>query len=96
MLDLVNPSIANYPVGITFKYMNKCIQSNDRNRLCTYYKSTKYIYFDSAPGSIPNINSLFGLLTFFPTIVSASSSEHTVSAAISLAINDILKIRYYG
>ena len=54
--------------------MNKCIQSNDRNRLCTYYKSTKYIYFDPTPGSIPTLNTNYGSLTFLPTIVSATSS----------------------
>ncbi len=71
ILSLKNPNQATYPVGITFKLTNTCVQS-DFNRICTYYKSTKYLTFNTLPGSFPTVNPSYGTLQFNPNIVSAS------------------------
>lgn len=42
ILNILNPSIASYPIGITVKLMNIC-DNTDQNRFCSYYRSTKYI-----------------------------------------------------
>ncbi len=93
-MSLKNPNRAGYPIGVTFKLANVCYQS-DQNRLCTYYKSTKYIYFQTTP-SIPTIISNFGFMAFNPNYVSATPSQHTLTAGVGLAIGDFVKIVYYN
>lgn len=88
-----NPARANYPIGITFKLSSVCYQQ-DINRLCNYYKSTKYMNFKTA-AAVPATTNNFGTLTFNPNIVSATNSKHTVGAPMALAIGDFVKIVYY-
>lgn len=73
ILNILNPSMANYPVGITVKLMRIC-DNTDQSNLCTYYRSTKYIYFTTTPGSIPGVSSSYGSLTFNPNRVSATNT----------------------
>jgi hypothetical protein len=85
---LQNPSVSSYPVGVTFKLSSSCY-SLDQNNPCTYYKSTKYLTFNSV--SIPpSTTSSFGSLTFSPNIISATNAQHTISASISLAVGDFV------
>jgi hypothetical protein len=93
ILSLRNPSRASYPIGVTFKLNRVCYQQ-DINRLCNFYKSTKYMYFKVA-ASVPITNVNYGSLSFLPNIVSATNSKHTFSAAHALAIGDFVKIVYY-
>jgi len=89
----MNPNRANYPIGVTFKLANICYQS-DQNRLCPYYKSTKYVYFKSA-AVVPTTATNFGTLSFNPSLVSATNSKHTLTATVALAVGDFVKIVYY-
>jgi hypothetical protein len=93
ILNLQNPAETNYPIAVTFKLMSLC-ENNDQNNPCTYYRSTVYKYFTSAP-SVPSVNSYVGSLTFNPNLVSATSTQHTFSASYSIDAGDILKIIYY-
>lgn len=95
ILSLQNPVRSLYPIGVTFKLANTCIQSNDINRLCPYYKSIKYLTFQAAQ-AVPGVSSSYGSLTFSPNIISYVGSKHTVSAPISIVTGDIIKIIYYG
>lgn len=70
-----------------------CYQS-DQNRLCPYYKSTKYIYFKAAVVP-PTTTNNFGTLTFSPNVISATNTQHTLSANVGLAVGDFVKIVYY-
>jgi len=93
ILSLTNPIRDTYPIGVTLKLAQVCYQQ-DQNRLCSYYKSTKYISFK--PSVVPpSTVSSFGSLSFNPNIVSATSSKHTVSAGVSLAVGDFVKLIYY-
>ena len=42
VLNIKNPTLQNYPIGISGKLLNTC-ENGDLNNLCTYYSSTKYI-----------------------------------------------------
>ena len=93
ILSLTNPIRDSYPIGVTLKLAHVCYQQ-DQNRLCSYYKSTKYVYFQ--PAVVPPITlTSYGSLTFNPNIVSATSSKHTISASVSLAVGDFVKLIYY-
>ena len=95
ILSLQNPAHSLYPIGVTFKLANTCIQSNDFNRLCPYYKSIKYLTFQAAQ-VVPAVSSSYGTLTFSPNIISYVGSQHTVSGSNSISAGDILKIVYYS
>jgi hypothetical protein len=94
VLSIKNPSQATYPVGITLKLASVC-SFGDFNNLCSYYKSVKYLTFAATPGSIPSTGTNYGSLAFSPNIVSATNSNHTLSAGVSLAVGDLLKVIYY-
>lgn len=89
-----NPARESYPIGITFKMANICYQS-DQNRLCPYYKSTKYIYFKTSVLTPATVNN-WGSLTFSPNVISATNTQHTLSASVNLAVGDFVKIVYYS
>lgn len=72
VLNLKNPAKDNYPIGITAKLMNLCV-AEDINNPCTYYKSTKYIEFDSTPADIPD-KKVNGSLTFSQNLVSLTNT----------------------
>ena len=93
-IDQSGSARLEFPDGAV-KLANNCYRG-DHNRLCPYYKSTKYLEFDSAPGSIVGVSSNYGSLTFSPNLVSATNSAHTASASITLAIGDYVKIVYYS
>lgn len=93
VLSLQNPSVSSYPIGITFKLASTCY-SKDQNNLCTYYKSTKYMTFNSV-NNPPGITGSYGSLSFNPNIISATNTQHTISANIALAIGDYVKLIYY-
>jgi hypothetical protein len=93
ILNIVNPSVSNYPAGVVFKLANTCSQL-DMNNLCAYYKSVSYMTFNTAPGGVGTTTT--GSLTFNPTIVSATNTEHTLSASYSVAAGDWLKVSYYS
>lgn len=64
------------------------------NNPCTYYKSVTYLYFN-ANSIPPGVSTTYGSLTFSPNTISAVNTKHTVSAGISLAAGDFVKIIYY-
>lgn len=70
--------------------MNLC-ENDDINNPCTFYKSTYYLEFNSAP-SIPNVGSSVGSLGFNPNIVSATNAQHTYSAGYQIDVGDYIKI----
>ena len=93
ILSLTNPNRSSYSIGVKLKLAQVCYQQ-DQNRLCSYYKSTQYLSFK--PSVVPPSNvSSFGSLTFNPSIVSATNSKHTITASVSLAIGDFVKLIYY-
>ncbi len=93
ILDILNAAVANYPISIVFKLATPC-SSNDRNNLCAYYKSVTYLTFNSNPG-IPGYGTT-GTLTFNPSLVSATNTQHTISAGYALQSGDFLKLSYYS
>ena len=93
ILSLKNPARASYPIGITLKISNVCYQSDQKN-MCSYYKSTKYMYFKTA-AVVPATTVDFGTLSFLPNIVSATNSRHTLTASVGIAVGDFIKIVYY-
>lgn len=94
ILSIQNPSVSSYPIGITIKLASSCY-SLDQNNPCTYYKSTKYITFNPS-NTPPSISGSYGSLSFNPNIISATNTQHIVSASISLAVGDFVKIVYYN
>jgi len=92
IIDILNPALNNYPIGINFKVANNC-SSLDTNNLCTYYKSMYYMTFNTVP-FVPGFGST-GSLSFNPTRVSANNTVHTVSAGYSLVSGDFVKLTYY-
>lgn len=92
VLNILNPTETSYPIGITIKMMDKCYNA-DQNNLCTYYKSTDYIEFNTAT-SIPGLGTTGGL-SFSPNRVSAINAAHTVSASYTVNSGDYVKIVYY-
>lgn len=94
ILNILNPSVASYPIGITVKLMTIC-DNTDQNRLCSYYKSTKYIYFVSPPGSITGVCSSCGNLACSPNVVSATNTQHTFTGSYTVSSGDYLRIVYY-
>lgn len=94
ILNVLNPSISAYPIGITVKLMNICDRT-DQNNLCTYYKSTKYIYFATLSTSIPSLYSSYGSLSFSPNVVSATNAVHTFTGSYTVSSGDYLRIVYY-
>lgn len=93
IIDLVNPSLASYPMGVLFKLASAC-SSSDINNLCTYYKSSTYLTFNNNPGT-PGAGTT-GSLTFNPTRVSANNTAHTVSAGYALVSGDFIRLYYYS
>lgn len=93
-MNLVNPSLANYPIGIVFKLANSCSNLDSIN-LCAYYKSVMYLTFVAAV-SEGGYSSGIGSLIFNPTRVSANNTLHTISANYALSTGDFLKIKYYA
>jgi hypothetical protein len=51
IFNLLNPSLANYPMSVVFKMATPC-SSSDSNNLCAYYKSSTYLTFNNIP-SVP-------------------------------------------
>ena len=94
ILNIDNPGVAGYPIGITVKLMTIC-DNTDQSNLCTYYRSTKYIYFTNPPGFIPGVSSSYGSLTFNPNRVSATNTQHTFTGAYTVNSGDYLRIIYY-
>ena len=92
-MSLTNPNRSSYSIGVKLKLAQVCYQQ-DQNRLCSYYKSTQYLSFKSAVTPPATVSS-FGSLTFNPNIVSATSSKHTITAPVSLAVGDFVKLIYY-
>lgn len=93
ILNIVNPTERDYPIGIVFKLSNTCSWS-DTNNLCAYYKSVTYRTFSIAPAAVGTTTT--GSLTFNPSRVSASNTVHTVSAGYDLSVGDWVKIIYYS
>lgn len=94
VLNILNPSVSSYPIGITVKLMNICDRT-DQNNLCTYYKSTKYIYFTTLSTSIPSLYTSYGSLAFAPNVVSAINAVHTFTGSYTVNSGDYLRIVYY-
>ena len=92
IFNILNPALANYPMGVTFKLATPC-SSQDSNNLCAYYKSVSYLTFPSYPG-YPGYGYT-GSLSFNPTRVSATNTLHTISAGYALQNNDFVKVTYY-
>lgn len=95
ILNILNPSVSNYPIGITVKLMKIC-DSTDQTNLCTYYKSTKYITFVTLGVSVPSLNTLYGTLSFNPNRVSATNAAHTFTGSYTVSTGDYLRIVYYS
>ena len=93
ILGITNAAVHSYPVGVTFKLANTCSQS-DRNNLCAYYKSVTYMNFNPTPGGPGTYTT--GSLSFNPNLVSATNTEHTLSASYSVANDDWIKVNYYS
>jgi len=93
IINILNPPIANYPIGIVLKLANSC-NSQDTNNLCSYYKSSTYLTFNTAP-SVPNPYLASNQLTFNPTRVSATNTVHTISSPYSLSVGDFVTLTYY-
>ena len=93
ILGITNPSVSSYPAGVIFKLANTCSNS-DQNNLCAYYKSVTYMTFNSAPSSVSTGTT--GSLSFNPNLVSATNTEHTLSAGYSMSAGDWLKVVYYS
>ena len=93
ILNIVNPIVHSYPIGLVFKLANTCSYS-DMNNLCAYYKSVTYMTFNSYT-SIPNVGDT-GSLTFNPTRISATNAQHTVSTSYSVSSGDWIKLIYYS
>ena len=94
ILNILNPSVANYQIGIMVKLMNIC-DSTDQNNLCMYYKTTRYITFNTLVTSIPTLNTPYGNLAFNPNIVSAVNAQHTFTGSYTVNNGDYLRIVYY-
>jgi hypothetical protein len=92
IFNILNPSVANYPISVVFKLATPC-SSADSNNLCAYYKSVTYLSFGNNPGT-PGW-SYFGSLTFNPPLVSATNTQHTVSGPYTLLSGDYVKLLYY-
>lgn len=45
---------------------------------------------------MPALNTNFGSMSFNPNYVSATPSQHTISAGVALAVGDYVKIVYYS
>lgn len=93
ILNILNPSVSNYPIAITVKLQQIC-ESTDQNNLCTYYKSIKYLYF-STSASVPALNTPYGSLSFNPNRVSATNTQHTFTGSYTVNSGDYLRIIYY-
>lgn len=93
ILNIVNPTLRDYPIGVVFKLGNTCSWS-DTNNLCAYYKSVTYLTFNVAPSAVGTTTT--GSLTFNPNRVSAPNTVHTISAGYGLSSGDWLKIIYYS
>jgi hypothetical protein len=74
--------------------MNIC-DSTDQNNLCMYYKTTRYITFNTLVTSIPTLNTPYGNLAFNPNIVSAVNAQHTFTGSYTVNNGDYLRIVYY-
>lgn len=70
-------------------------ESTDQNNLCTYYKSIKYLTFNTLVGSEPNVNSPYGSLSFNPNRVSATNTLHTFTGSYTVNTGDYVRIVYY-
>lgn len=93
ILGITNAAISNYPIGMVFKLANTCSWSDQIN-LCAYYKSVTYLTFQTTPSSVGTGTT--GSLTFNPSRVSATNTEHTLSAGYALSSGDWLKVNYYS
>lgn len=94
ILNILNPSVPNYPIGITVKLMGIC-DNTDQNNLCTFYRSTKYITFNTLSTAIPGLNTPYGSLTFNPNRVSATNTQHIFTGSYTVNSGDYLRIVYY-
>ena len=92
VLNSKNPEESNYPIGVTAKLMNFCA-NNDKNKPCTYYKSTHYIEFN-APPSIPS-KTTHGSISFNPNRISATNAQHTFTGSVTVNSGDYVRIVYY-
>ena len=92
ILDIQNPSLTNYPIGVMFKLADNCSQS-DRHNLCAYYKSITYMTFTAAT-SLPSVGTT-GSLSYNPNLVSATNAVHTVSAGYAVSTGDWVRVKYY-
>lgn len=93
LLNIKNAATSQYPIGITAKLMNQCVDG-DINNKCSYYKSTKYIEFNSVP-SIPT-KITHGAISFNPNRVSATNTQQTFTGSYTVNSGDYLKIVYYS
>lgn len=94
ILNILNPSVPNYPIPITVKLMQIC-ESTDQNNLCTFYKSINYLTFTTFSGSVPTPNTPVGSLTFNPNRVSATNTLHIFTASYTINAGDYVRIIYY-
>ena len=89
----MNPNTASYPIGVVFKFASTC-SSSDSNNLCAYYKSATYLQFTNAPSAVGTGTT--GGLTFTPNNVSATNTNHTVSAGYSIISGNWIRLQYYS
>ncbi len=92
ILNIRNPTLANYPIGIKVRLMNTC-ENGDLNNLCAYYSSTHYIKFDPTP-VIPSTQSNIGTMNENPGYVSATNVQHTFTGPYTVNTGDYVKIVY--
>lgn len=53
------------------------------------------MYFKVA-ATVPATVASFGTLSFSPNVISATNTQHTVSAGVALAVGDFVKLVYYS
>ena len=93
ILNIKNPTLANYNIGISARLLSTC-ENGDKNNLCGYFHSTQYIKFDSTP-SIPSTGSNWGSMNENPAYVSATNVQHTFTGPFTVNSGDYVKIVYF-
>lgn len=94
ILNLRNPSVASYPMSVVFKLATPC-SSADSNNLCAYYKSLYNLTFNTVP-TVPGYGYPGGnMVSFSPSLVSATNTIHTFSGPYALLVGDYVKATYY-
>lgn len=81
-------------MSVVFKLATPCSNS-DSNNLCAYYKSSYNLTFNSVP-YVPGYGYPGGyMMTFSPSLVSATNTIHTFTGPYALSVGDYIKATYY-